>query len=318
MTGIIILNFNNARLTLDCVDSVVRVNTAPAKFVIVDNASADDSMEVLRDGLSSRFGEGFETFNMDDMPDRLPLCSLVRSDVNGGYAQGNNVGLRLAENDDRIDNILILNNDIVFTEDIIPELAHFIGSTPGAGIASPLLLKKDGESIDFNCARKDCTLKEIACYYLLYCRDFHGILSKFARRSRILVNNPKLIDAPSIPIELPSGSCMMISKSLFREIGYFDPNTFLYYEESILYRKLLAAGRVNYLLPAVRCIHLGAQTTANADRSYSYLRNSNKSAYYYVMHYRDLNLFQKSGFALLYGFYNCLLFIKQYLNSIFR
>lgn len=314
MTGIVILNYNNAQLTLSCVDSVIRHNSSPAKFIVVDNASTDSSMEILGEGLSTRFNDEFARYRPGESPASLPFCSLVRSDKNGGYAQGNNVGLKLVENDDEIDTILILNNDIVFIEDIIPGLVSFLDSTPDAGIVSPLLLSKDGKSIDYNCARKDCTLREIASYYLLYCRDYKGIMSKFSRQGKILVHNPELINEPAVQIELPSGSCMLIRKSLFKEIDYFDPNTFLYYEESILYRKLLAVNKVNYLLPGVRCIHLGAQTTSNANRSYSYLKNSNKSAYYYVMHYRDLNVLQKTGFALLYAFYNCLLFIKQHLK----
>ena len=314
MTGIVILNYSNAQLTLGCVDSVIEHNSYPVKFIVVDNASPDGSMEDLQDGLSSRFESNFRVYTPGDAPESLPSCSLIRSDVNGGYAQGNNVGLKFAENDSEIDKILVLNNDILFVEDILPELVRFLDSMPDAGIVSPLLLRKDGKSIDSNCARKDCSLKEIACYYLLYCRDFFGILSKFARKTKILVNNPELIDAPSVPIELPSGSCMLIEKGLFKEIGYFDPNTFLYYEESILFRKLQAIHKVNYLLPRLTCIHLGAQTTSNVNRSYSYLKNSNKSAYYYVMHYRDLNVLQRVGFAVLYGLYNCLLFIKQHLK----
>ena len=41
-------------------------------------------------------------------------------------------------------------------------------------------------------------------------------------------------------IELPSGSCMMFNAEALRIIGGFDPNTFLYYEEDILYKKLKA------------------------------------------------------------------------------
>lgn len=314
MTGIVILNYNNAQLSLSCVDSVIWHNSSPAKFIIIDNASTDSSMEILGEGLSTRFNEGFAQYHPGETPTCLPLCSLIRSDKNGGYAQGNNVGLKLAENDDEIDTILILNNDIVFIEDIIPGLVSFLDSTPDVGIVSPLLLKKDGKSIDYNCARNDCTLREIASYYLLYCRDYKGIMSKFARQGKILVNHSELLNQQSVPIELPSGSCMLIRKSLFKEIDYFDPNTFLYYEESILYRKLLSVNKVNYLLPCIRCIHLGAQTTANANRSYSYLKSSNKSAYYYVMHYRNLNVLQKAGFSILFYFYNCLLFVKQHLK----
>lgn len=314
MTGIVILNYNNAQLTLSCIDSVIKYNSILSKYIIIDNASTDNSGRDLRNGLADRFQDNFIEYQIGDMPEHLSVCSFICSAKNGGYAQGNNIGLKLAENDSDIDTILILNNDIVFIDDIIPSLVSFLESKPNIGIVSPLLLKKNGKSIDYNCARLDCTLKEIACYYLLYCRDFYGILSKLASKAKILVNNPALINEPAIPIELPSGSCMLIKKDLFKNIGYFDPNTFLYYEESILYRKLRAINKINYLLPEVKCIHLGAQTTSMTNRSYSYLKNSNKSAYYYVMHYRDLNLFQKSAFSILYAIYSIVLYVKQHLK----
>lgn len=317
MTGIIVLNYNNARLTIDCLESVRMHNSYPCKFIVVDNASSDDSLIVLRREMYRMYSDDFTEYNEDaENISELKRYSLVSSKENGGYAKGNNVGLRLAEADNDIDTILILNNDILFTEDILPDLVSFLETREDIGIVSPLLLKKDGRQIDYNCARKDCSLKEIAFYYLLYCSDYKGILTRFARERMILLNDISLLQDDSVPVELPSGSCMLINKSLFKQIGYFDPNTFLYYEEGILYRKLLKLNKVNYVLPKSRCIHLGAQSTTKIDRSYSYLRHSNRSAYYYVTHYRKLNLLQRLCFMMLYAAYNCLLFIKQQLNRL--
>ena len=48
MVGIVILNYNNAGYTLNCIESILRFNTAPIRIVVVDNASVDDSLSVLR------------------------------------------------------------------------------------------------------------------------------------------------------------------------------------------------------------------------------------------------------------------------------
>ena len=75
---------------------------------------------------------------------------------------------------------------------------------------------------------------------------------------------------------------MLVKKDVFAAIGNFDPATFLYYEENILYRKLLKLNLRNYIATRLRCIHLGAATmvkspsrivaeAAKASRSY-YIR----------------------------------------------
>lgn len=274
MTGIVILNYNNSFHTINCVESIRQFNSAPFRIVVVDNASTDDSMDSLRDYLSVHQN----TFD------------LISAQSNGGYAQGNNVGLRYVEDDSGIDKILILNNDVIFTQDIIPKLSGFLDSHPNAGVVSPLLYCRDGKTVDNTCARKDCTVREIVWTYLLYFTDILGILSRFSNKRKILLANPELLNAPEVEIELPSGSCFMIRKDLFKEIGYFDPNTFLYYEENILYRKLKALGKQNYMLPEVSCIHLGGETTNKVSHSASYMKASKASGYYYATHYRHLPL----------------------------
>lgn len=303
MTGIVILNYNNAGYTLDCIGSIREHNSVPVRIVVVDNASSDDGVEVLDRYLGSNPG-AFE---------------LVAAPSNGGYAQGNNIGLKVLEKDDSIDKILILNNDVLFTEDIVPVLEQFIDAHPEAGLVSPLLRCRDGRTPDSSCARRDCTIREIVWTYLLYFTNICGILSRFSERRKMLVTNPELLNRPQVEIELPSGSCMMIRKELFREIGWFDPNTFLYYEENILYRKLLKAGRTNYMLPGISCIHLGGVTTNKIPHTAKYMKSSKASGYYYATHYRNLNVFQNFALRIAYCWYNCLVnlvkTVKKLLNK---
>ena len=61
-------------------------------------------------------------------------------------------------------------------------------------------------------------------------------------------------------IDLPSGSCMLFEKEFFRKIGYFDPHTFLYFEEDIIWSKLQKTGKMVIMLPHLSCIHIGASS----------------------------------------------------------
>lgn len=300
MIGIVILNYNNAGQTIACVDSILRYNTAPCRIVVVDNCSTDDSLSALNEYLSEH-ENAFE---------------LVSATSNGGYAQGNNIGLKYLEDDQKIDKLLILNNDVLFTQDILPRLSEFLNSHPEAGVVSPLLYCRDGKTIDYACARKDCSIREIIWTYLLYFTDICGILSRFSGRRKILLAKPELLTSHEVEIELPSGSCFMIRKDLFRKIGYFDPNTFLYYEENILYRKLLKEGKKNFLLPGISCIHLGGMTTNKVEHSASYMKSSKASGYYYATYYRNLNLLQKVTLYCARDMFEIMVDMVKYCKSI--
>ena len=301
MVGIVILNYNNAGYTTDCLESIREHNTAPVRIVVVDNASTDDSVEVLKAWQKGNPG----------------VFDLIVSPENGGYARGNNLGLELLDKDEEVTEVMVLNNDVLFTEDIIPTLSKFINDHPEAGLVSPLLRCRDGKTPDSTCARKDCTIREIVWTYLLYFTNICGILSRFSDRRKMLLTNPELLEQPQVEIELPSGSCMMVRKSLFKEIGWFDPNTFLYYEENILYHKMLAAGKTNYMLPGISCIHLGGVTTNKVSHTASYMKSSKASGYYYATHYRNLNIFQKFALNAAYRWYNLMVDVVKTAKKIF-
>ena len=64
----------------------------------------------------------------------------------------------------------------------------------------------------------------------------------------------------------------------------FDPNTFLYFEENILWEKIKRLGKFNYVDTSLRCIHLGASTTSKYF-SIKLLRKSFESEIYFAKQY---------------------------------
>ena len=95
-----------------------------------------------------------------------------------------------------------------------------------------------------------------------------------------------------VEIELPSGSCMLISKSLMQEIEGFDSHTFLYYEEDILYYKLKKKAKKNYLNTKCKCVHLGACSTSKTPSAFA-LTKQFESSIYYLENYCNLSCLQK-------------------------
>lgn len=91
---IVILNYNGAQITLNCVDSVLKVDYGNFRVIVVDNASTDDSV--------LRFKEAFTD----------PRLELLVNSENEGYAGGNNRGIEKALAAGA-DYIFVLNNDTI-------------------------------------------------------------------------------------------------------------------------------------------------------------------------------------------------------------
>lgn len=96
--GIIILNYNEAKDTLKCVESLGSVRY-PNEIIVVDNHSTDDSEDVLKRKLPND-------------------VIFISTDKNLGYAGGNNIGIKKAL-DLGCDYICVLNNDTEADSDFL-------------------------------------------------------------------------------------------------------------------------------------------------------------------------------------------------------
>lgn len=273
---------------MNCVESVERFNTAPIKYILVDNGSTKPGVvDELDREMRRRFGSDYCRLKEGESHENnLPRFTFLVSPDNTGYADGNNKGLRLAYTDDEIDTVMILNSDILFVEDIIPALKQIQSSISDCGIISPILYKKNLDGLDLNCARLAPTLRQIIGGN--FASPFKWVFKCLDRKKNnryILVGKEveSLPDKP-IKIEMPSGSCMLMTKDFMAQIDGFDSNTFLYYEENILESKIKQAGKNSYLAPKLKCIHLGATTTKKSPSAFV-AKCSLNSQRYYVTNY---------------------------------
>lgn len=281
-TAVIILNYNNYEDTINCIESVEKYNTAPIKYIIVDNGSTrKGTIEEIDHTLSLKYQGSYRKFDeCDKFTGELPFITFLVSKTNDGYAQGNNKGLRLAYADNSVNNILILNNDILFVEDIIPVLQEDLQRCERAAIISPTLYKKDLSSLDYNCCRKALSLKDIFVLYLFQFNMAVGLVKRIINNRMILQKLSFPLKDKMVQMDLPSGSCMFIDKTLFQSIGFFDPNTFLYCEEDILYKKISKRGLINYLDTSIKCIHLGASSTSSSSSMFIQKCGIDSNLYY--------------------------------------
>lgn len=295
-TAVIILNYNNWEDTINCIESVEEYNSARIKYIVVDNGSTRvRCIDALESFFIKRFsGKYKKIYDTEVNESPLPYLTFLVSQHNDGYARGNNKGLHLVYADKNVDYIMILNNDILFVQDIIPSLLSAVKELQDCAIVSPILYKKGMTEIDYNCARKSKDTWDL----ILSCFDIFNLNQKKYLVLKSMATEEML---NPIEVELPSGSCMFLNRSLMQSIGGFDPNTFLYFEEDILYKKLSKIGFRNYVIPTLKCIHLGASST-NKTGSVFLVKTAFESMKYYLQIYCSLNVAQRSllVFATLY------------------
>lgn len=261
MVGIVILNYNNVPDTLACIGSV-RQFCRPGSYriCVVDNASSREVSEAVGKALTA------------------PDIQIINPE-NAGYARGNNAALRYFDAVPEVDHILILNNDVLLTEDIVSPMEGYLRSHPSCALVTPLVKAPDG-SIDHSCARRKKTPRDLFFHSTVLHRFRHGA-GEF-----MLKDNPSLLSLEEVGIEVPSGSCFMMAKKVFSEVGFFDPATFLYFEEDILAERLRRKGYGAVLLPSVSVIHKGAATTSSRPSAFIY-GCYRRSMLYYLDNYTD-------------------------------
>jgi N-acetylglucosaminyl-diphospho-decaprenol L-rhamnosyltransferase len=180
---------------------------------------AFDSAHALPDCLGALGREGVPAVVVDnasqdgsaDVAERLG-ARVIRNPRNEGYGRANNRGAAVADGDF----LLIVNPDIVLDPDAVAALLAAAARYPDAGLLAPRIVEPDG-------------------------RVF------FQPRSLLSPYLPNPVGRLSLPegdvcAPFLSGACFLIRRALFLELGGFDPNIFLFYEDDDLCRRVADAG----------------------------------------------------------------------------
>ncbi|MBS1509005.1 MAG: glycosyltransferase family 2 protein [Bacteroidetes bacterium] len=113
--SVILLNMNQPALTVACVESLQRCTYPNLEIIIVDQASKDNSVELLRR--------------------QFPSVNLIASKINLGFTGGNNLGMLSSTGD----YFFLLNNDTEVDPGFLEPLIDALEADPSAGAASPLI-----------------------------------------------------------------------------------------------------------------------------------------------------------------------------------
>jgi hypothetical protein len=212
MIGIVVLNYRTPEKTIECVDSILKYTKKEFRVYVVDNHSEDGSFDRLKDYYI-----------------HINHICIISSNENGGYSKGNNIGIRRAVKDGA-ESIAVINSDVVLLNDAIDILYDNLFSNDDIGLVGPSILYNNNEQ---QFARRKLDLKG----FIYSKKPFYWISKNYSRNSYRNIcwdKRAKLFIFPG----MVSGCCFLIKSDIFKQIGFFDENIFLFHEEDVIAYKL--------------------------------------------------------------------------------
>ncbi len=242
--AVIIVNYNSSKYTLECVNTVIEKTSEAISYqiIVVDNNSTHSEYKILE--------ENFPKKNN---------ISLHRSIINTGFGGGNMFGAQFAKSY----YLLFLNNDAMLMNDCLGILLNFMKANPKVGVSTAQNFDENNRfvaSFDHN----------------------KGLRRLFFGRGFLEKNNPQLYPkrkkeySEPLKVNWVNGAFLFFDSKAFAEVGGFDTNIFLYWEEMDICHRLKKLGYESWLVPEAKILHhqgvsTGTSKVMNRESYISYL-----------------------------------------------
>jgi GT2 family glycosyltransferase len=189
LVSIISINYNQVQVTRELLASLRQVTYPHIEIIVVDNASPAEDPGCLQQD--------------------YPEIRLIRSQVNAGFAGGNNLGIAQAQGK----YLLFLNNDTEVAPGFLEPLVELFETNNQAGCASPKIIYYGTDE-------------------LIQYAGSTGI-NPWTSRSKTIGQYEKDLGQHNIsrPTSLADGAAMMVPSKVIQQVGLMPEVYFLYYEE---------------------------------------------------------------------------------------
>lgn len=228
--SVIIVSFNTREVLRQSLQSVLDDSDGlDIEILVVDNCSTDGSPEMVEQD--------------------FPQVVLIRSEINLGFGEGNNVALRRA----RGRYFVLLNSDAFFVKGALRLAIQHMDENPAVGLGGCRLIGRDGVSQPSS-------------------RCFHSVLDDAIVLSGLAAKFPNskffgkfdrtwANENHPAPVDWVPGAFSILRPDALRAVGLFDPAFFLYYEEVDLCRRMKRAGFPVWYWPDIVVIHIGGESS---------------------------------------------------------
>ena len=206
---VIVLNYNNWRDTIKCIESVLNLDYEYYQVVIVDNNSSDDSIMQIENFI---YNKDHDIFEEDNLSKNNKKIIFIKAKENKGYSSGNNIGIKFAKLNG-YDFVWILNNDTEVKRD---SLSKFIK----CALVSDKKVGIWGNPIYY--------------YGTDFLQGIGGKFNKFIAQGGTIGYKEKDLKKACLKkdkVDYPIGASMLLSKNFIEEVGMLNETYFLFFEE---------------------------------------------------------------------------------------
>lgn len=238
--SVIIVTYNSEKHIYDCLESLFKYNDIgeALEVIVVDNCSK--KYEEMAEEIAARYSQSVQ---------------VIQNTKNGGYGQGNNVGIRAS----KAPYIMIMNPDVRMCEPIFQKvLEKFDGddSILLYGIKQYHQDGRPGKSLGWT-TRCNPYIYEPLRY--IFCKmDIYW--------QRYMFFN---------------GSCFFVRKSSFEHVGLFDEKIFMYCEEDDIHGRLSKIEKAHFVYDSsLSCLHLHETVEDYEKEGYGWMQKNLESQLY--------------------------------------
>jgi len=223
---IILINYKTVDLCIDAVNSVMeKTEGVKYEIIVVDNGATDYTMSILKAELPTQ-------------------VKLIKSETNLGFGKANNLAMEKAQGEF----VFLLNTDTLLVNNAIKILYDYIKSDESIGVVGGNLY--DAELFPAHSFMKKWhSIKDFS----RFAKICHGL-------KKVLLGKKKRDDfnwtENTMDVAYITGADMMTRKSVIDEVGGFDKDFFMYFEESELSYRIKKAGYRIVSVPEAKIIHL--------------------------------------------------------------
>jgi GT2 family glycosyltransferase len=233
----IIVNWNQADLTLACLASLSELDYPNRTIILVDNGSKDDSVTLIRNA--------------------YPQVTVLETGQNLGYSAGNNFGIRHAMNQGA-DYVFLLNNDTAVQPTMLSRMVAVAESNASVGMLGPTICYFDQPDVLWSAENS--------------VNWFRGRVIRHNMNE--LVPEAATIMSPRA-VEYVDSCAILVKRRVIETIGMLDESYFINFDDADWNLRARQAGFDVMYIPSARVWHKVSAAMGQASPATTYYMTRN-------------------------------------------
>lgn len=236
--SVIIVNYNTLALTMQCVDSIYQMtNGVKFEIIIVDNASTDGSKEKFKKDSRVIF---------------------IEAEKNLGFGKANNLGVQKSSGN----YLFFLNSDTILLNNAILHFFEFCESFKSKIGGVGCLLENDKGIYIHSYANFPSIQSVLQGFFISF-------LSKLSSQTKkVEIENNKNM-SEYFYVDYVTGADLFVNRKVVEQYGAFDPDFFMYYEETEMQNRWNKNGYKSIIIRTPRIIHLEGCSVGKQKESFN-------------------------------------------------